>query len=116
MSATPGRVYVKSTYRIVARYQDYSGTYLNPDSVSLLVTNPNGTTSTYVYGTDDEIERSATGIYNGDIYVSELSGRWFWRWEASNGSGDATVYAPTEGSFVVQSSPHYDGSPSDYGR
>jgi len=115
MSATPGRVYVNSTYRVKARWETDAGTLTDPESVSLIVLDPGGVSTTYVYGTDDEIERAEAGVYNGDIQLNTLSGRWFYRWEGTNTDG-VTVKAPTEGSFVVQASPHFDGLPSDYGR
>ena len=103
MSATPGRVYINSTYTVVGMWQDNDGTYLDPDTVLLKVTDPTGTQTTYTYPDDDEIERRETGIYHGDIPVGEYSGRYYWRWEGTNTSG-VTVRAPTEGSFVVQAS------------
>lgn len=114
MAATPGRVYVNSTYTIKGQFRDADGDYADPDTITMTLRSPSGTATTYTQGTDDEIERVDTGIYNADVYLDE-SGRWFWRWSGTL-DGVLDIYAAVEGSIVVQSSPHFDDPTSDYGR
>lgn len=112
MVARPGLVYINTSYRVPGRFQDENGNYIDPDTLTFTLRSPSGTATTYTSGTDDEIEQVSTGIYNADVDLDE-SGRWFWRWTATD-TGGLTIYAAVEGSVVVQSSPHFDDPPSDY--
>lgn len=39
------------------------GTATDPDAVTVALTDPNGDTTTYTYGTDGELTKSSTGVY-----------------------------------------------------
>lgn len=112
MANTPGRIYVYTTVRIPGYFRDADGNYVDPDSVMFRTVSPTGVKTTYTFGTDDEIENETTGIYYADIDVDDGTGRWYWRWEVSD-TNTITINAAVEGSFVVQSSPHYDAPLTD---
>lgn len=61
---------------------------IDPDVVNVTVTDPSGTETTYVYGTDAEVVRSSVGVYYADIDVSSEGGDWWYRWW-STGTGQA---------------------------
>lgn len=66
---------------------DYArnGSAIDPTTVSLVVRAPDGTPSTYVYGTDVELVRVAQGSYRVDLDV-EQAGIYRYRW-TSTGTG-----------------------------
>lgn len=103
MALVPGRIYVESTVRIPVNYEDASHADTDPDTVTFKLYSPSGVVSTYVYGTDAEINRSSVGDYYIDVVPTE-SGRWFYRW-VSTGTFKASA---VEGTFVVQASPFFD--------
>ena len=104
---TPGRKAVNSPVRIAANFQDDTRVDIDPDTVTVKIYSPQGTISTYVYGTDAQVVRLTTGDYHVDVTPDE-SGRWRWRW-VSTGSGKASA---TEGSIVVQWSEIEEGGGS----
>lgn len=106
---TPGKKYVNSPVRIAANFQNEDRTDVDPSTVVLKLMSPNGTTTTYTYGTDAELVKANTGDYYTD-YSPDMSGRWWYRWETT-GTGTATA---VEGSFVVQNSPFYEGALDAY--
>jgi hypothetical protein len=105
----PGKIYYGTVLRLTATFVDGDGTATNPDTVTLKTYSPSGTETSYVYGTDAEMQRPATGSYTGDITPDE-PGRWFYRWETT---GDGTTIT-NEGAFNVQDSPFYSGSSEAY--
>jgi hypothetical protein len=72
------------------------GTATDPDTVSLIVTAPSGTATTYTYPAD--ITKTATGAYRRDI-GSLVSGLYAWRWV-----GTGAAAGTDEGSFTVERS------------
>lgn len=64
-------------------------TAIDPSVVKLSFITPAGVTTTYVYGTDDEIVKSSTGNYYADISLTE-KGTWYYRW-FSTGTGQAAT-------------------------
>jgi hypothetical protein len=64
-----------------------SGAAVDPDTVSLIVTDPDGLETTYVYLTDAEVVKDSTGNYHADISAS-APGTWYYRW-LSTGNGQA---------------------------
>jgi hypothetical protein len=70
-------------------------TALDPDVVNLSFIDPSGSVTTWVYGTDEEVEKSATGVYVAYIDADE-AGTWYYRWW-STGDGQAAA----EKSFVI---------------
>ncbi len=64
-----------------------SGVLTDPDTVTVKYKNPAGTTTTKVHGVDNEVVKSAVGIYYIDIDAND-KGRWQVRW-ISTGAGAA---------------------------
>jgi hypothetical protein len=60
---------------------------VDPTVVNVSVRDPSGNVTTYVYNTDDEVNKSGTGIYYIDVNLDE-AGRWYYRWH-STGTGQA---------------------------
>lgn len=109
---SPGKIWPETTLRLEVVFTDEDGNAVDPDTVTFSTYTPNGTLTSYVYGTDAEVGKSATGSYYADI-VPDESGRWHFRW-VTTGTGTALA---TEGNFVVQKSKFAgDAWPySDYG-
>lgn len=105
----PGRIYVNTTVRIPVNYQNDLGEDTDPDGVTFRLMSPNGTETTKVYGTDDEIAKTSVGDYYIDV-MPDVAGRWHYRWE-STGMNKAVA---VEGNFVVQRSAFYDDCTRDY--
>lgn len=64
-----------------------TGALVDPTTVTWIVGEPDGTETSYVYGTDSEVTKSATGTYVGTIRV-EQDGQHTSRW---NGTGAAVA-------------------------
>lgn len=84
-----------------------TGTFTDPDSndalidptvVKVSVKEPDGTTTTYTYGTDAECVKVSTGLYKLEINC-DAPGTWHYRWW-STGTGQAAE--PDE--FIVEPS------------
>ena len=60
---------------------------IDPEVVNVTFRDPSGNITTWVYDTDEEVVRSAEGIYYADIDADE-AGTWEYRWW-STGSGQA---------------------------
>ena len=108
---TPGRKAVNSPVRIAANFQDDTRVDIDPDTVTVKVRSPQGTTTSYAYGTDDEVIKASTGDYYIDYTPSE-SGEWWYRWEATGTNKTIAV----EDYFRVQFSPFYEGAVDAYYR
>jgi len=106
---SPGRHAVNTTLRLAVQFTNDDYTDVDPTTVTLKIYSPDGDTTTYVYGTNAELERDDTGDYFCD-YVPDVAGRWNYRWEST---GDGTAVA-VEGQFVVQASAFYDVSSRKY--
>jgi hypothetical protein len=109
MAMRPGLIEPQTTVRIPGRFRDFDGVLIDPTGLVFRTFAPDGTETTYTFGTDDEIEKIDTGVYACDFAVGDNAGRWSWRWEATDGF----VLATTRGTFVVQASPWHDGSSAD---
>lgn len=75
-------VLVTATYKNTA-----SGSVVDPDVVKLDVTDPNGTVTTYTYGSGGFIVKDSTGVYHANIDAG-TTGFWYYRWY-STGNGQA---------------------------
>lgn len=95
-----GRIYPGTPFRVTVNFQDEDGTDIDPTTITLKTYNPYGQEASYVYGTDDEVQRESAGDYYGDI-TPTIAGQWRFRWE-STGTGTTTVI---EDSFNVIDSP-----------
>jgi len=82
--------------RLTATFETASGTDTDPTAVLFKFVNPAGTATTYTYGADAELVKSATGVYYVDIDCS-AAGVYRWRFY-STGTGQASE----EGWFVVE--------------
>ena len=84
--------------RITATFTNLAGTATDPTAVTFKIKLPSGTTTTYIYGTDAELVKSATGIYYVDWTFSLAdSHRYMF-------SGTGTVTASDEGTLLVRRS------------
>lgn len=100
----PGLIFIGSELTISASFQDADGVAVDPDTVTFKAMSPSGVQSSYVYQTDDEVERESAGNYNATVTPDE-PGRWFYRW-ITTGTGKVIA---SEGNFLVQDSPFYSG-------
>lgn len=73
-----------------------SGTATDPTTVSLAVTNPAGSTTTYTYAAA-EITKSGTGVYSKNI-TADTAGIWRFKW-----TGTGTASDVQDSSFTVSS-------------
>lgn len=106
---TPGRYYPGSPIRHTITFTDESGAGVDPSTVTFKAYSPCGREYSFVYGTDDEVQKTTTGNYYAEI-TPEEAGDWLYRWQTT---GTGTTYAE-EGRFNVNHSPFYDRSPMDY--
>lgn len=60
-------------------FRDTDGDLADPSTVTLVVREPGGTRTTYVFGTDVEVVKDATGVYHFS-HVPDAVGRWGYRW------------------------------------
>lgn len=63
-----------------------SGTATDPTTISLVVTDPTGTATTYTYA-GATITKSSTGVYTKNITAS-TAGRWSYRWIGTGTAAD----------------------------
>lgn len=73
-----------------------SGTNTDPSAVTFKYKAPSGTITTYVYGTDAQLVKSAVGIYYVDVTVS-APGSYAYRF-SSTGTGRAAAEGRFEAS------------------
>ncbi|WP_028192941.1 hypothetical protein [Salinispora pacifica] len=73
-----------------------SGTPTDPTTISLVITDPTGTATTYTYAAA-QITRSGTGVYTKDIPCS-AAGVWTYVWIGTGAASDVTA-----GTWTVQS-------------
>lgn len=79
-------------------FTNQAGSAVDPSTVTFRVRKPDDTVTAYVYGTDEEVVKDATGNYHVDVSAT-TSGRWFYRWE-----GGGTGQSAGEKTFRVQAS------------
>lgn len=99
----PGRITQGTTIRIPVNFQNDEDEDVDPDTVTFKVINPEGVITTYVFGTDAELQTTSEGDYYVDV-TADKPGRWTYRWETTGSNQNLA----TEGDFVVQVSPFYD--------
>ena len=86
-----------SMIRLTATFK-VSGTNTDPTAITFKVRVPAGTITTYVYGTDAALVKSATGVYYVD-YTPSDEGIYAWRM-----AGTGTCVAAEEQQFTVKDS------------
>lgn len=79
-------------------FTNTAGTVIDPAAVFFKVKDPNGTVTTYTYGVDAALVKSAVGTYYVDVNAN-VAGTWYYRFY-STGSGQAA----DENSFTVATS------------
>jgi hypothetical protein len=84
--------------RCSASFATSAGTPMDPSAVLFQVRDAAGIATTYTYGTDAQLVRSATGNYYVDVNANRV-GTWHYRFY-STGTGQAA----DEGSFRVKDS------------
>jgi hypothetical protein len=75
--------------RLTVTFTNSAGTDTDPTAVIFKIRLPDGTVTSYTYGTDAELVKSATGIYYVDWTIA-AGGRHSWRFE---GTGTVTQAA-----------------------
>lgn len=86
-----------SQIRLTATFE-ISDTATDPTAVTFKVRAPSGTVTTYIYGTDAQLVKSATGVYYVD-YTPAAEGIYAWRM-----AGTGTCVAAEEQQFTVKDS------------
>jgi hypothetical protein len=72
-----------TTVRIYANISETdNGNLSDPSALQITITEPDGTILTYVYGTDAEITKLATGTYYAEYTVTQL-GVYKYVWQTS---------------------------------
>lgn len=79
-------------------FKNAAGTATDPSGVTVRVHEPDGTATTYTYGTDAEVVKSATGTYYIDI-TPDAAGAWSYRW-----AGTGSLVGAEETAFAVRRS------------
>lgn len=85
--------------RLKANFQDNTGRLADPTTIQVRVGEPDGTVTTYNYGTDAALVRDSTGAYHIDLDLEE-DGCWTYVWQSSG-----AIQAVTEGTFNVSATP-----------
>jgi hypothetical protein len=78
-----------------AAFTDLLNVPIDPDTVTFKVKAPDGSVTTFVFGTDLELVKDSVGNYHVDVSVN-LDGHWRYRFE-STGIGQAAE----ESSFYI---------------
>jgi len=73
----------------------------DPTAVLFKTQDPSGNETTYTFGVDANVVKSAVGNYYADWTLDE-EGRWFYRWE-----GTGVVVAAAEHALEVRDSEFY---------
>lgn len=89
---------VGDVVRVQGVFKNAAGTTVDPGTITFKYQAPDGTITTYVYGTDPEVYKSSTGTYYCDILTSD-EGRYSCRW-----AGSVSNAAAGERYFIVKES------------
>lgn len=93
----PNEYDVGDVVRITFAFTDDTQAAADPSTVRGKFRDPTGAITTYVHGTDTELEKDGTGAYHFDISV-DRAGDWRYRGEGEGGA----VEAASEGRLVVR--------------
>lgn len=75
--------------RLTGTFRDaLTDALLDPTVVKVTIREPDGTTTTYQYGVDDEVVRSSLGVYYVEVPIDQI-GMHHYRWY-STGVGQAS--------------------------
>lgn len=109
MMQEPGKIWPGTSLRRTVNFFDEADDPVDPDTVTFKLCSPCNQITSYVYDTDDEVQRSGVGAYYAD-FIPDIAGRWHWRWETT---GTGTTIAK-EGNFIVQYSKFVDDVDTGY--
>jgi len=84
--------------RVSLSFTNSSQAAADPTTVRGKLRDPSGNVTTYVYGTDAQLVKDATGAYHFDVAVDE-AGDWRYR-----GEGEGAVVAAGESRFHARES------------
>ena len=90
--------FVGNVVRVQGNLADLDGTPGDPGGVVVKYRTPAGTIASKTYGTDAEVVRTGTGLYQMDV-TANLEGVWSYRFESTGNRA-----AATEGRFTVRES------------
>ncbi len=109
----PGRIYPGGVARVIVSFTDSNGDAIDPTTVTFRLMTPIRVESSYIYGTDSELTKTATGRYQMLVPSTSLDrgGRYSYRWETAGASTTTAL----EGTFTVTSSPFFDDDEQAYG-
>lgn len=105
MSSGNIEVWVGQTVKPGMRFSDgTTGEPVDPDTVICRTCSPEGTFTSYVYGTDAELTRTSTGFYEMAVQTTE-EGRIGVRWEGWITGISGTSTGVQEGYIICKDSP-----------
>jgi hypothetical protein len=84
---------------ITAEFRDLAGVLADPTAVTFMLRRDSTAEASYVHGTDDEVDKTSTGIYTFTVPVLAAAGRYVVR---SKGTG--AVVTASETAFQVRPS------------
>ena len=99
--ADPNEYPKKSLIKVSAIFKDDNGADADPTTVTLIVIDPAGLKTSYVYLTDVEVVRDSLGHFHA-AFSADLEGRYFYRWE-----GEGAVQAAGEWVYQIVDSKFY---------
>lgn len=70
-----------TTVRIYATIKSISGVLIDPTTLNFTITEPTGSSFTYVYGVDSEVARESLGVFYAE-YTVTLTGVYRYSWQA----------------------------------
>lgn len=76
-------IYVDSAVRFSVTVKNASDTLIDPTTLKIEITSPQGSVTTYIYGTDAELVKDSTGTYHADYTIPGPGWMWTWKWIAT---------------------------------
>jgi hypothetical protein len=84
--------------RVSLSFTNSSQSAADPSTVRGRFRDPSGNVTTYLFGTDSQLVKDATGAYHFDVTIDE-AGDWRYR-----GEGEGAIVAAAEGRFHARES------------
>lgn len=82
-------IYNTTTVKSVCTFLNDSDAAYDPTTVTCTVTAPNSDDTTYAYGTDSELTKTSTGVYQL-LFDADAGGDWYVRWYGANTDAKVT--------------------------
>lgn len=98
----PNKYQVGDAVRVNGEFRDQNNTLIDPPVLRFKFKKPDGTITTYVYGTDAQVVRVSTGIYFV-LVDSNTYGDWKYRWETEGAGGALDSKSAEENYYSVTS-------------